>query len=117
MLPVRQASSVGVQSLLGAALHVQTLVAEEVAVLREAFDTVAALEGPCLVLHMRAAAVARQVLGPLERLPALAALAAELGRSLGQQPAGPRSRSSCLSLLRRLQSPGLQVDAPVRQQV
>lgn len=117
MLPVLQASSVGVQSLLGAALHVQTLVAEEVAVLREAFDTVAALEGPRLVLRVRAAAVARQVLGPLERLPALAALAAELGRALGQQRAGPRSRSRCLSLLSRLQSPRLQVDAPVRQQV
>ncbi|VCX43133.1 unnamed protein product, partial [Gulo gulo] len=62
MLPVLQAPSVGVQSLLGAALHVQTLVAEEVTVLREAFDAVAALEGPRLVLCVRAAAVARQVL-------------------------------------------------------
>lgn len=48
--------SVGVQSLLGPALHVQALMAEEVRVLGESFDAVPALKGPGLV-HVSVAEV------------------------------------------------------------
>ena len=69
-----RAASVGVEGLLGAALQVQALVAKQVAVLREALDAVAALEGLRRAPQVRAAAVPRQVLWPLERPPAVAAL-------------------------------------------
>lgn len=69
-------SSVGVQGLLGAALHVQALVAEEVGVVREALDTVPALQGPRPALLVDGAAVAGQVVGPLEAPPAVTALEA-----------------------------------------
>lgn len=48
--PTPSGHSVRVECLLGAALHVQPLVAEQVVVVQEALDAVATLQGPAWVL-------------------------------------------------------------------
>lgn len=66
-------------------------MAEEVRVLGKAFDAVPALKGLGLV-HVNVTAVPGQVLRPLEHLPAITALAAQLGLALCQQVVGIPTR-------------------------
>lgn len=102
--------------MLGAALHVQALVAQEVGVVREAFDAVPAAEGPPLILPVSGAAMPGQVFGPLEHLPAVTALDTQPRSALCQQCIGvwTSARRPCRALLA---VPQRQVHPPVAEQV
>lgn len=112
--------SVRVESLLGAAFHMQALVAQEVGVVQETFDAVPAPKGPCPVLTVHTAAVPRQVFRSLEQLPAVTALDAQPGPALSQRCIRPPTCGLCRPLLapNHRQGPGgRQVDPPVAEQV
>lgn len=91
-------------------------MAQEVGVVREAFDTVPAPEGPRLVLQVHAAAVPGQVFRSLEHLPAVTALDTEPGPALGQQRVRVRD-PTCWPRLRLLTTSQRQVDPPMAEQV
>lgn len=113
-------ASVRVESLLGTAFHMQALVAQEVGVVQEAFDTVPAPKGPCPVLTVHTAAVPHQVFTPLEQLPAVIALDAQLGPTISQRCIRPHICGLCCTLLAPNHRQGLggrQVDPSVAKQM